>query len=324
MTPQVCSAYCTNAGYEVSGVEYGSQCYCDHVVPSVGASNCNVPCSGDSSQVCGGANALNVVYTPASTLKTNSVKRGLCWPYNNNASTFSLWNSNQETWLYNWEMYNPTGGTSFSSVTYVGLVHDTSRLEQIPWYYNAAGQVSKYLMGFNEPDLSPLISPSDAVSYWQSDFLPVKKAYGTLLGAPAVTNAVGSGVGIDWLNQFNAACVDTTTSPGSSLPCFDFIPLHWYGYFLSDFTNYVTSFHQAYPNYPLWITEFAFTNHDAQSVQNLAKGAIEWLDAQSYVARYSMFGPMNAANMAGITTAAMVSDDELSLTNVGLVYAGQL
>lgn len=324
MTPQSCAAYCTNAGYEVSGVEYGSQCYCDHLLPTTSSSNCNVPCSGDSSKICGGANALNVVYTAASTLKTSSAKRGLSWPYNNNASTFSLWNPYQETWLYNWEMYNPTAGTSFSGATYVGLVHDTSRLEQIPWYYNSQSQVSPYLMGFNEPDYDPLISPANAVSYWQSDFLPVRKNYGTLLGAPAVTNAVGSGVGIDWLNQFNAACVDTTSTPGTSKPCFDFIPIHWYGYFLSDFTTYVANFHAAYPNYPIWVTEFAFTNHDAQSVQNLAKGAITWLDAQPYVARYAMFGPMNAANMAGITTAAMVSDDELSLTNVGKVYAGQL
>lgn len=328
MTPAVCAAYCTSAGYEYSGVEYASQCYCDHVSPTVLTTGCTMACAGDSTKICGGSNALNVLYTPVSTVLLNdavtSSKRGLCWPYDNSASVFSLFNPAQETWLYNWEMWSPTSGTSFSTAQYVGLVHDSSRVEQIAWYYTSSSQASPYLLGFNEPDLSgTAVSVADAVTYWKEYFLPLRKSYGTILGAPAVTNAVAANMGIDWLNQFNGNCTDTVTTPGTTKSCFDLIPLHWYGYFLSDFQDYVTNFHNVYPTYPLWITEFAFTYHDAQSVANLAKLAMEWLDAQPYVARYSMFGPMNAANMAGITTAAMVSDDLGSLTKVGLVYTGQ-
>lgn len=326
MTPSVCATFCTNQGYEVSGTEYGDECYCGHSLPSTWSTGCTMKCAGDSSQFCGGSNALNVVVTPITTTGTVSTKRGLCWPYNNNASVFNLFNPAQETWVYNWEMWSPLAGTSFASAQYVGLVRDPTRLTQIAWYYNANSRASPYLLGFNEPDLpgDTQVSVADAVTYWKQYFLPLRSSYGTVLGAPVVTNGVGTNWGIDWFNQFNAACKDTQTSPGTSKSCFDLIPLHWYGTTLSDFQSWVTSFHNAYPSYPIWITEFAFTNSDAATVQNLAKSAVQWLDAQSYVQRYSMFGPMNAANMAGITSAAMVSDDLTSLTNVGKVYAGQL
>lgn len=57
---------------------------------------------------------------------------------------------------------------------------------------------------------------------------------------------------------------------------------------------------------------------------DLVKQALQWLDLQSFVARYSMFGPMNAANMAGIVNGAMVTDDLSGLTDVGKIYAGVL
>lgn len=56
----------------------------------------------------------------------------------------------------------------------------------------------------------------------------------------------------------------------------------------------------------------------------MVKEAMQWLDAQTYVVRYSMFGPMNPVNMAGIPNGAMVKDDLSGLTLVGLEYAGLL
>ncbi|CCG84276.1 protein of unknown function [Taphrina deformans PYCC 5710] len=281
-------------------------------------------CAGDNSQFCGGSNAINTMHTAITTAATSSSKRGLCWPWNNDKSIFSLFDPSKETWVYNWEMWSPLTGSVYTAAQYVGMVRDPTRLNQISWYYTSTSQVSPYLLGFNEPDLpgDTFVSVADAVTSWQQYFLPARKSYGTILGAPAVTNAVQTNWGIDWLNQFNAACRDTTTTPGTTKSCFDFIPLHWYGYTLSDFQNYVSNFHSVYPNYPLWITEFAFTGHDAASVAVLERQALAWLDSQSYVARYSMFGPMNAANMAGIDSGAMLTDDQTALTTVGQIYAG--
>lgn len=324
MTPQVCATFCTNSGYEYSGVEYGNQCYCSHAWPSTWATNCNMKCAGDSTQFCGGSNALNVMYTPVTAAATTSSKRGLCWPWNNDPAIFNLYNPTKETWVYNWEMWSPTGmSASYAGAQYVGLVRSPARLGDIATYYNDNWQTSPILLGFNEPDLvgsDTFVTVANAVTYWKQYFLPLRSKYGTILGAPAVTNGVGTNWGIDWLNQFNAACTDT--SSGSARACFDFIPLHWYGSTLSDFQNWVVNFHNAYPAYSLWITEFAFTNVDAPTSAVLVKQAITWLDAQSYVARYSLFGPMDAANMAGITAGAMVNDAHTALTLVGQVYAG--
>jgi hypothetical protein len=143
----------------------------------------------------------------------------------------------------------------------------------------------------------------------------VKTKCGTALGAPAVTNGGGSGWGINWLQQFIGNC----TSPSCS---FDFIPLHWYGTSLSDFQTHVTKFHSFFPTYPLWITEWQFTDLSSTTTANLEKQALIWLEAQSYVVRHSMFGPMNSPNMAGILNGAMVTDDLSQLTQVGKIYAG--
>ena len=213
-------------------------------------------------------------------------------------------------------MWDPRPAGVFQGAQYVGLVHDPSRLQDVPGYYTASKQASPYLLGFNEPDLpgGTAVSVSQAVSYWRQYFNPLK-AYGTLLGAPAVTNSVQAGQGIQWLQQFVAACPDCK---------FDLIPIHWYGYTLSDFQNYIINFHNQFPAYPIWVTEFTFPDHDQQSVAALVRSSIQWMDTQPYIQRYSLFGPMTGARMAGVTpSAAMVSDDSSSLTIVGKVYDGQ-
>ena len=71
MTNDICSKTCSDQGYTYSGTEYGSQCYCGNTKPTTTSTNCNVKCSGDSSQTCGGGYALTVVQSNAS--KWNSV-----------------------------------------------------------------------------------------------------------------------------------------------------------------------------------------------------------------------------------------------------------
>jgi glucan endo-1,3-alpha-glucosidase len=62
MTPTLCINTCSSLGYSYAGVEHGSGCYCGNSLygpPTVTPdSECNVPCSGDSSQTCGAGNRL--------------------------------------------------------------------------------------------------------------------------------------------------------------------------------------------------------------------------------------------------------------------------
>ncbi len=55
MTVQDCIFMCAHKGYAYAGLQYGSQCFCGNSYGRYGAvNNCNMRCSGDSSQVCGG------------------------------------------------------------------------------------------------------------------------------------------------------------------------------------------------------------------------------------------------------------------------------
>ncbi|UJR32537.1 hypothetical protein I4U23_019999 [Adineta vaga] len=320
-TPLTCAAYCSSLRFPYSGTEYGNECYCSMGTPTVLSTACTMPCAGDSSEICGGANALSVVYTKMIDLPaTNSTKRGLCWPWNNPKSSFALFSPNVIPWLYNWELWDPRGEGIYSSAEYVSMSRTKKEISQVPAYFTNC--YARHFLGFNEPDLpasygGDYISPYEASVLWRQYVQPLKAKCGTILGAPAVTNGVGSGWGLNWLEQFHSNC----TRPSCS---FDFIPLHWYGNSLIDFQTHITKFHLRYPTHPLWITEWQFTGMSSAATADLVKQALRWLDAQSFVARYSMFGPMNAANMAGITNGAMITDDLSELTNVGKIYAGLL
>lgn len=101
-TLESCAASCTN--YPYFGVEYGNECYCGLTIPSnvgvfsgLGAalsSKCNTACSGNPSQICGGANALSVYYSAdisffQSTPLTGTSLLG-CYADSNNARSLGL------------------------------------------------------------------------------------------------------------------------------------------------------------------------------------------------------------------------------------------
>jgi len=72
MTIDPCQGACQNAGYMFAGVEFGDECWCDNVIRGIGAptssSDCNMPCSGNASEICDGSNRINIYQlTPATT-----------------------------------------------------------------------------------------------------------------------------------------------------------------------------------------------------------------------------------------------------------------
>jgi hypothetical protein len=64
MTVGRCVDACQKKGYSYAAVEYSTECFCGSAInsPSVKAkeAECNMKCSGDSSQTCGGGNRMNV------------------------------------------------------------------------------------------------------------------------------------------------------------------------------------------------------------------------------------------------------------------------
>lgn len=124
---------------------------------------------------------------------------------------------------------------------------------------------SLLMQTFNEPDFvnEANMDPVAAAGIWMQ-FIEPMKAQGIRLGGPAVT---ASSTGQPWLTSFLQACTNCTI---------DFMPIHWYvGYFpiltqskrisrygegVEGFYSYLFGFHANFPQYPIWITEFAETS----------------------------------------------------------------
>ncbi|MCJ1409529.1 hypothetical protein MMC19_003610 [Ptychographa xylographoides] len=64
MTTESCLQQCKNEGYPLAATEYGQECYCGVVIGNgslpVSSSNCNIPCNGNSNEICGGSSYLNL------------------------------------------------------------------------------------------------------------------------------------------------------------------------------------------------------------------------------------------------------------------------
>jgi hypothetical protein len=86
MTVESCIAFCSAGGFSLAGVEFGDECCwfsshpfgasdfslpvdCDRALQSsgmlTGAKNCDVPCSGNLTEVCGAGNFLDVYWNGA-------------------------------------------------------------------------------------------------------------------------------------------------------------------------------------------------------------------------------------------------------------------
>jgi hypothetical protein len=64
-----CVSYCRAQGYSMAATEYAGQCFCGNQFNTkikIDESKCNMRCAGDSTQICGGPDALSV-YTKTGT-----------------------------------------------------------------------------------------------------------------------------------------------------------------------------------------------------------------------------------------------------------------
>ncbi|PMD34140.1 WSC-domain-containing protein [Hyaloscypha variabilis F] len=64
LTVEECLFACKDGGYDFAGVEFGQECYCGVVLGNgtlpLPSSQCNMPCTGDSSETCGGPSTLDL------------------------------------------------------------------------------------------------------------------------------------------------------------------------------------------------------------------------------------------------------------------------
>jgi hypothetical protein len=72
---EACLTLCEKSTYTYAGLEYGGECWCDNTLNAgayiVGITNCSMPCNGNSSELCGGSELLNLYsLTVSVTTKT--------------------------------------------------------------------------------------------------------------------------------------------------------------------------------------------------------------------------------------------------------------
>lgn len=62
MTVEACASFCLNGGWKVFGLEYERECWCGSAVNGTVVANteCNMSCTGNTAQECGGNNRLSV------------------------------------------------------------------------------------------------------------------------------------------------------------------------------------------------------------------------------------------------------------------------
>ncbi|KAF9267315.1 glycoside hydrolase [Marasmius fiardii PR-910] len=205
-------------------------------------------------------------------------KRGLAFADGKNPVDIAEANqaSSVLSWQYDWGT-SPPSYLASSGIPYVPMQWGAGGASN---FSNAVhSQGVKVALTFNEPDLGSQsnLTPQAAVDLWKQYVQPLKSS-GVRLGAPAVTNGPS---GRPWLSEFLSYCTQCNI---------DFIPFHWYGDGLGGFYDYVWQMHGQFPNYPLWITEFASTSSDDEVVLDFLNQSIHYLDTLDFVERYAWFG----------------------------------
>ncbi|ORY85433.1 WSC domain-domain-containing protein [Protomyces lactucae-debilis] len=89
MTEAVCSAFCAQRAFTLFGTEFGRECFCGNTLPTVSSSGCTQSCAGDSSEICGGSNAISVYYYNANGAPIGLPVSSSAVVVSSTASTFS-------------------------------------------------------------------------------------------------------------------------------------------------------------------------------------------------------------------------------------------
>lgn len=170
-----------------------------------------------------------------------------------------------------------------------------------------SAQGADTILTYNEPDFvnEANIAAKDAAALWMQFIQPLKQQ-GLRIGGPAVTAAP---TGKAWLTEFLTECNKCSI---------DFLPLHWYGSGVEGFYSYLGDMHATFPQFPIWITEYADTSDNKTDVWNFMNQTINYLDSLDWVERYSWFGFFRPEDKVNYN----MLDDDGSLNDLGKLYIG--
>jgi hypothetical protein len=213
-------------------------------------------------------------------------------------------------WYYGWSLNKP----SFTNQQFVPMTWGKGSCIDDNVKYLVERQDVDHLLSFNEPDNTSqanILIIDTAIQRYK-----IMQKTGLRLGSPVVTQDQAFGAG-KWLTDF----MDKARQQKLRI---NYIAVHWYDWgnqtnngatdsltaekVFTRFVNYMDKVHQAYPEYPIWVTEYnANINRSSEVVHKyFMKLSTEWMNSTSWVERYSYFFPTTvpAQNPDNSLTAA--------------------
>ena len=218
-------------------------------------------------------------------------KRGIAYGYHTEEDFQAI--SGTLSWWYNWavtpestvadifESYN----MDFVPMAWNGYFNETNLRN-----FYASHPDAKFLLGFNEPNLidQANMTPGEAAAEWPK-LEAIAEDYGLELVGPAVNwcgNCVSEG-GVtfynpyEYLDSFFVACQDCKV---------DYIAVHCYMCYSGALIDYLEGFKKY--GKKIWLTEFACweqSSNDLEMQKSLMIGALDYLDNDTMIYRYSWF-----------------------------------
>ncbi|CAH5863820.1 MULTISPECIES: glycosyl hydrolase [Klebsiella] len=212
-------------------------------------------------------------------------------------------------WYYNWGIYPERGMPH--GILYVPMLGNKKTLKNI----NAVTSYP-YVLLFNEPDVSGAltksISPEEAASLFKN---VMNKLQNIKVISPAPQNPWNN-----WLTNFNS--MSFNSKPMNA------VAMHWYGLpDINKFKRDVLYIHNKYKS-NLWITEFGIripcsdnSLENQRKVSDFLRNALEFLNSQQYVEKYSWFSPKNNTSESCDLRYDVLINSDGTLTDLGLLYS---
>ncbi|EHA49782.1 hypothetical protein MGG_08577 [Pyricularia oryzae 70-15] len=237
-------------------------------------------------------------------------KRGLAYNLASLTSPF-MGSGSKASWAYNWGQ--TPDGLDTTKIDYVPMLWGPQQMHTSTWKQNADSAIAagaKSLLSFNECDNKGQCN-TDPASAAQAH-IQLMNPYGSkaAISSPAITNSNVPGEGIDWLKSWVKACNGQCK--------FDFCAAHWYSPAdPQNLLSHLDAVHDACEGKPVWLTEFAPIDGDADTFLTAVMKELDNNPKYSYVQRYSFF----FVTLQPHFTSARMMNTATSLSSLGQAFA---
>mgnify|MGYP004503468333 CR=1 FL=1 len=262
------------------------------------------------------------VYPPDSELHSEmrkSAKRGVSFDFKQAEDLPLL--SPSCSWAYNWgNTQNAQAALWFDSndMDFCPMAwNNTYNADAIRQYVQAHPK-TKYLLGFNEPNLKDQcnMTPAEAAAHW-GEVVALANELHVKLVSPAMNYGTLDGYSdpVKWLDEFFA-------QPGVSLADIDAIAVHCYMSSPSAVRNYIEMFRKY--GKPVWLTEFCAWDPVPGSVESQMDymcAVLNYLEQEPLVERYAWFMPRTSSPVDKAPYMQLLTHTSpVELTDLGVLF----